>query len=411
MSSASPVLLLDDGELDSVRLLLDDLGVEYARASARDFSTTAIAQPSRLLITTARVAHALRLERAVSPAPDRATWIAFVTGDSKTQKNLLQKAGFDFLIREPVHPAALRVLLQRALFHGSDTRRAPRVACGHPVRWRTGLWPRPGTLVDLSPRGCRLLVRSAVSAKSAIRIEIPRELAGGKALKLAGHAVRVSRADREGGAAAEYSVGVRFGALDDRTRVRLRDVLAERVIGPAVLDTAVPFTPAESRPAGRSAPAPSKAPAPSPEAGAAPPDAGAPPTRKRRKNARAKFRKQVTAVEGGDSYMILCLDISVGGMRIEPVEGLGMGAKLDLAIQLSAREEPVMVEATVVRDDGENGLALRFDWVAPESKRRIERLLQTLPAIEALHAEARRVGTILAQRIPRSPRPKGDEGS
>jgi hypothetical protein len=104
--------------------------------------------------------------------------------------------------------------------------------------------------------------------------------------------------------------------------------------------------------------------------------------------------------------MILCLDISVGGMRIEPVEGLSLDAKLNLAIQLSAREEPVVVEATVVRDDGENGLALRFDWVSPESKRRIERLLETLPAIEALHAEARRQGTILAQRLSRSPRPK-----
>ena len=70
----------------------------------------------------------------------RATWIAFVTGDSKTgSATQLQKAGFDFLIREPVHPTALRVLVQRALFRGRNTRRAPRVACGHRVTLPDGL--------------------------------------------------------------------------------------------------------------------------------------------------------------------------------------------------------------------------------------------------------------------------------
>jgi c-di-GMP-binding flagellar brake protein YcgR len=388
MSSVSPVLVIDDGELESVRQLLDELGADFAHAGARSLGSVTL--PSRLLVTTAQIAHSLRLERTLVPGPNRATWIAFVSGDSKMQKNLLQKAGFDFLVREPVHPAALRVLLQRALFHGSDTRRAPRVAFGYPVRYRTGFWRRPATLVDLSPRGCRLLLTSAVKEKDAIRVQIPRELAGGKAFELAGHAVRVRPADREGGAAAELSVGVRFGELSDRAKTSLRSVLADRVIGPASLSVAVPVTPAKSRPAdGKAAPA-----------------AAAPPRRKKRLNARARYHKQVTAVEGGDAYMILCLDLSVGGMRVEPVEGLCMGAKLNLAIQLNGPQEPVMVEATVVRDDGENGLALRFDWIASEAKRHIERLLATLPAIEPLQDDARRQGTILATRLPSSPRPK-----
>ena len=109
-------------------------------------------------------------------------------------------------------------------------------------------------------------------------------------------------------------------------------------------------------------------------------------------------------MEGEDSYMILSRDISIGGMRIEPVEGLEVGAKLGLAIQISAREEPVMVEAAVVRNDGEAGLALRFDWIGDDSKRRVERLLTTLPSIEPLQDLARQQGTILAQRLGRSPR-------
>ncbi|HXZ86703.1 MAG TPA: PilZ domain-containing protein [Myxococcota bacterium] len=391
MSAASSVLLLDDGELESVRLLLEDLGADYVRVHSRDFAS-ASAAPSQLLIATARLAHTLRIARPLTPAPDRAAWIAFVSGDSKTQRNMLQKAGFDFMIREPVHPAALRVLLQRALFKGSDTRRAPRVACGHPVRYRTGLWPRKAMLVDLSPRGCRLLTTSPIAEKSALTIEIPRELAGGKRLRLKGHAVRVSPADREGGVRAELSVGVRFSELDSARLKQLRAVLAERVIGPASLGAAIPHSPSLERPV------------PGAAAAAKPSAPAAAPQRKKRVNRRARYRKQVRAVEGGDSYMILCRDISVGGMRIEPVEGLAMGAKLALAIQISAREEPVMVEAEVLRDDGEAGLALRFDWIGEDSKRRIERLLATLPAIEPLQEEARRQGTILAQRLPKSPR-------
>ncbi|HTO70815.1 MAG TPA: PilZ domain-containing protein [Myxococcota bacterium] len=391
---SATVLLLDDGELESVRLLLEELGADFSRVHSRDAARSSIL-PSQLVIASARIAHALRLERALAPAPDRAVWFAFVTGDSKTQRTLLQKAGFDFLIREPVHPAALRVLLQRALFRGSDTRRVPRVACGHPVRYRVGFWPKAAMLVDLSPRGCRLLTAVRIPEKSALAITISAELAGGKKLKLKGHAVRVSPADREGGAVAEFSVGVRFGELDSMQVKQLRSVLAERVIGPASLGSAVPGSPTAARPAvGAAAPVPAAAAPASPQ----------PRLPKKRVNRRARFQKQITAVGGGDSYMIMCRDLSVGGMRIEPVDSLSVGDKIALGIQISAREEPILVDAEVMRDDGENGLALRFDWIAPDSKRRVERLLETLPSIEPLQEDARRQGTILAQRLKRSPR-------
>ncbi len=398
MSSAPAVLVIDDGELESVRQLLEELGADATHVRSNEPSSAA--SVSRLLITTARIAHSLRLERTMTPAPNRPTWIAFVTGDSKTQRALLQKAGFDFLIREPVHPAALRVLLQRALFRGKDTRRAPRVAFGCHAKYRTGLWRRSATLVDLSPRGCRLLMSAPLKTKTAITIQVPADLAGGKSLSVSGHVVRVCPADREGGVTTEYSVGVRFAELRDSAKSRLRAVLAERVIGPAPLPAPVPVTPATAKPV------PTAKPAPAAKGAKSAPAKSEAPKRRSRVNRRGKYRKQVRALEGADSYMILCLDISVGGMRIEPVEGLTVGAKLNLAIQLVSPEEPLMVEATVVRDDGENGLALRYDWLEPDAMRRIERLVVTLPSIEGLHEEARRQGTILATPLTRSPRPK-----
>ncbi len=310
----------------------------------------------------------------------RATWIAFVSDESAAQKSSLQAAGFDFLIRGPVHPAALRVLVQRALFRGSDARRAPRVACGHPATYKTGFWRQKATLIDLSPRGCRLLVAKPVKAKSEITIQIPKVLAGGRVLEVVGHVVRVAPAERECGRDGETIVGVRFAPVEGDTRTRLRAVLAERVLGPAVL------------PPSRAA---------SPSAKLRTRDTAA--ERPTRAHKRAIYDRKVTAMEGNDAYMLMCRDISAGGMRIEPVEGLAIGSRLELAIQLSAREEPFLVEALVARDDGELGLALRFAWIAPESQERLLELLAKLPAIEALQDDSRRQGTVLAQRISNEP--------
>jgi hypothetical protein len=56
----------------------------------------------------------------------------------------------------------------------------------------------------------------------------------------------------------------------------------------------------------------------------------------------------------------------------------------------------------VLRDDGERGLALRFDWISPESQRRIQALVDSLPAIESLQGEAGAQGSVVAQRVPRA---------
>jgi len=389
MNANTPVLLIDGGELDSIDNLLEQLGVEFERLDGSR-ARIPVPHPEILLITSAALARSLRIERAVTGSIPRPTWIAFVDDDSPAQKSSLQTAGFDFLIREPVHPAALRVLVQRALFRGTDARRAPRVACGHPATYKVGLWRQKATLLDLSPRGCRLLVARTMKEKSEISIQIPKEMAGGRALDLSGHVVRVAPAERECGRDGETIVGVRFAPVEGDTRTRLRAVLAERVLGPAVL------------PAGYKSAAPGPLPAGATNGSSRSLASSLPNARQRptRRYERARYGRKVAAMEGEDVYMLMCRDISVGGMRVEPVEGLAVGSSLDLAIQLSAREEPFLVEASVLRDDGELGLALQFTWIAPESQARLQELLAKLPSIEALQDDLRRQGTILAQRMP-----------
>ncbi len=371
MKADTPVLLVDDGELDSVRAVLEQLGADFEQLSGS--STRApVPRPETLLVTTAALARRLSIRREVETSLPRATWIAFVSDEPPAENAPLQAAGFDFLIREPVHPAALRVLLLRALFRGAEARRAPRVACGHPVTFKTGFWRQKATLVDLSPRGCRLLVSKPAKEKSELTLQIPKELAGGRALELVGHAVRVVPAEREGGREGDTIVGVRFAPVEGETRARLRALLSERVLGPAILSgsASTQATRASSVPIRR-------------------------PTRVHK---RAAYDRKVTAMDGNDGYMLMCRDISVGGMRIEPVEGLVVGSRLELAVQLSPREEPFLVDATVLRDDGEQGLALQFARIAPDDQERLLQALDKLPSIEGLQDDSRSQGTFLAQR-------------
>ncbi|MBM4337846.1 MAG: PilZ domain-containing protein, partial [Deltaproteobacteria bacterium] len=130
---------------------------------------------------------------------------------------------------------------------------------------------------------------------------------------------------------------------------------------------------------------------------------GEPEPRPARLDRRASYAKKLTAMESGNAYMVMCRDISERGMRIEPVAGLEVGSRLELAIALSARDEPFLVAASVVRDDGERGLALHFDWVEPDAQERLKALLAKLPAIEALQDDARCQGIVPAQRLGSEP--------
>lgn len=370
MSGETPILVIDDGELDAACAILEQLGADFERlpgSSAR----APVRQPGTLLLSAEARARALRMQRAAGGSQPRATWIAFVPEGSEAQTKALSAAGFDFLVREPVHPAALRVLLQRALFRGPDARRAPRVAFGQAVAFRIGAWRETAILIDLSPRGCRLLTPRPPRERSEIEVQIPAPLAGGRSLDLLGHVVRVTSAELECGRVGETTVGVRFAPLDPSHAERLEAVLAERVLGPALLPAdSVPQEP-EPRPA--------------------------------RRLKRASYAKKLTAMEGGNAYMVMCRDISERGMRIEPAFGLAIGSRLELAIALSARDEPFLVAASVVRDDGDQGLALRFDWVEPEAQERLRALLARLPAIEALQDDLRGLGTVPAQRLRSEP--------
>lgn len=291
-------------------------------------------------------------------------WIAFVSDDDANTRSGLQRAGFDFIVREPVHPAGLRLLLRRALYQGVENRLATRVAVGEPIRYATGLRYRAAVLADLSPRGCRLLCLQKLPIGTRIKLRIPARAAGGRGtLRVRAIVLRTSSGVSGGGAEAETALGLRFLPLPERRRGRIRDMLRTRLDGPAVLRQPLPE------------------------------DQGAAPQRA----LRAAYEAEVAAVCADSTHVLLGRDLSLGGIRVEPNDVLAVGDRTQIAIQGAAREEPFMIEARVVRDDGERGMALKFEPSDEALRGRIQALLESLPSFESLQGDAET--TVLTQVV------------
>lgn len=364
MQPRRSVLVIDDGELDVVREVLEELGIEFdhvAGAKVREPGEP----PERLLVTTAALAVAGRWRRGRRAVHEPPIWVAFVTDELKSQRRALRDAGFDFLVRPPVHPAALRLLFLRALYEGTENRRAERHAVGCEIVCGGTLVKQKAILTDLSARGCRILTTRKFEEGGRISVQMPAQATGSRALQLEGAVVRVAAGEHEGGESGQNAVGVRFTRLTEEQRACLRVMLRERLEGPATLSRA----PAPRK--NRSSPSPESEPAGS----------------DRRQHPRGHFEKQVSAFLPGATRVLIARDLSEGGMRVEPSEHLTMGKRIRLALQGNEQEEPVLVEARVIRDDGPAGLALHFDWLDPNDRPRLQGLVRGLPRIADLQEE------------------------
>ena len=100
--------------------------------------------------------------------------------------------------------------------------------------------------------------------------------------------------------------------------------------------------------------------------------------------------------------MLMGRDLSVGGMRVEPHPELEMGKTLQLAIYGAPREEPFLVRATVVRNDGDEGVGLSFDQIEGSVAARLESLVAGLPSVESLRGgETDALGSIVSRILQR----------
>jgi hypothetical protein len=430
MGAHFPIVVVDDGELDDVRELLVELGVEFAHLRGGAVPNQ-LPPPRDLFIATLRHAGLARSWRSGTevrrPPVQPPVCVAFTSEDSPAARNALRKMGFAYLVRRPVHPVALRLLLLRALYRGEERRRAPRVPVGYEVSVRSGLRRREALLADLSSSGCRLLADRAVAEGSKLTLHLPPDFLAGDTMALSGRVVRCV-ADGSSPLDGCYSVAVQFAALDERDRARLEQALAAHALALGPPPAEAPAEPAEepaprARRAGR--PATTRAPGLDPVHERAPgaaksksssrpasapekPPAGDPPPRAprrtpqdRRRHPRGRFAHRViAAAEQAMHRMLIGHDLGVGGMRVAHHPDLRVGQRLKIALYDPSREAPLVVDAVVARDDGENGLALHFEGLAEAIADRLEHLVATLPPVECLaDGESGALGTVLSEIV------------
>jgi hypothetical protein len=239
-------------------------------------------------------------------------------------------------------------------------------------------------LVDISPRGCRLLTSKPPKKGSHITLQVPCD--GAPPLQLEGTVVRTAPGLGEGGRANETAVGVRFDSIQGETRERLKALLSEGTGGPKSFGSADPPSEAAASPpeqVSRTAEVPPAAvDAPAPEASRVVED-----------------ELRVDAFSAGRTRVLVGRDLSENGMRIDARDGLEVGERLRLALPIVDREEPLIIEAHVAQNEGDR-LLLLFDWMEPGHQERLRQFVGSRAKIHSLEDDTRTHTAVPAALLP-----------
>jgi len=350
MQAPPDVLLLHDGELSDVASLLGELEVEWVEARAgrrvEGDAPLVIGTPARLL------------RFAAPDDPDAIARIAICDGGGKTLDRKLEAHGIDFVLRRPVHPAALRLLVLHMIYRGPERRRLRRVNATVPVRYRAGWRSHRALLLEFSVAGCSLLVDHALPARQRIKVILPAELGLGRKLAPKGRVVRSAPAPS--GRPGEHVTAVDFGQLLPDAHQRLAAAVVARA---------------------RQAVAPVRAlrPTGAPDGGSAGDGRAEADLRDRRQLPRGVYTKAVHGRMEGGQIVLMGSNLSPRGMQIDVEPRLGVGNTLRLDLYGHGDIPPLRLEARVARDDGEEGLYLEFVKLWPGAPALIERLIKALP--------------------------------
>ncbi|HXV37065.1 MAG TPA: PilZ domain-containing protein, partial [Myxococcota bacterium] len=234
MAKAPSVLILDDGELDDIQLIVEDLAVDFARVRGGAIAPNT-PQPKALLMATPRRISAVSEIASSSTGGDAPVRVVVVDQDSKTLRDQLRQVGFDYLVRRPVHPEALRLLVMHSLYRGEEKRGEPRVAVGLEISFQTGEIPRRATLVDLSTGGCRLISSFELESGKRILVTLPESVGATESITLEGKILRSSY-DKRIGEKGMHSAAVRFENLSSDLKHELEWIIEDKIGGPPALN-------------------------------------------------------------------------------------------------------------------------------------------------------------------------------
>lgn len=418
--STAGIVLVDDGELDGVVRVLEAGGLAFQRLRG-GMIPDRIEPPEQLLIVTARRVEHVASGRGASSAGKNGLRIVAAAEESPALRRRLRRQGMQVLVRLPASTETWRLLIARALYQGDERRNDPRVATELPVESPHG----ETLLVDLSNRGCRIQTTAALAIGDSIRFNLPAAALPdglGEPLALSG---RVRRVFALAGGQRSTCAVVFDPDLPEAIRGRLAATInhwvsgepagmaAPRSEGPAIPAARLPSLPDlvlddETDPPVRSR---SEVPisliltdqaATGASARAAEPveradaDPGSEPDRRRAP--RGSFPAVVRGQRAERPLAVVGRDLSARGMRIERHPELVLGDRFRLVLHGPTLARPLLLDAAVVRDDAESGLALAFLDVARETAVALEKLVACLPDVESLEdGEVAGLGTVLSE--------------
>ncbi len=349
LASNRKVLLLHDGELKDVRQVIEGLGAQVSDNIGPDAPAhwdLAMATP-RYLQAIASVTGDSRFRR-----------VAVVDDESRTLRTLIRRTGIQIVVRRPIHPAALRLLIVHCLYRGPE-RRKPRVAAGAPVNffypWSRG----SGVIAELSAEGCRLMVDEPLEEGTYLLLELPDPEGKGAPVAVPARVLRLGA----GEGPAAYSTGIKFFWLTGGAKKRIRAAMESYQRSPAVLPRDFPLDP------------------PAFDVGEPVID-GDTTTPNRRGEPRIAYEQRVTAHDRDASRVLIGRDLSVGGIRVGPHPELKIGQTMRVGVHGGSGDEPMSLRARVFRDDGERGVVLRFIETPMAAQEQLRKLVNGIPRIE-----------------------------
>ena len=357
-----PVLIVDDGELRDVRELLDEMEIPWLEARA--LGGPDIPDSVSLLLTNSRQALTSSGGR-----PQAELHVVVYDEVSRTLRKVLERSGCDLVLERPLSPHTFALVAAQALYAGPERRRGPRVVCAAPVKLQTGRRPLAATLVQLSLRGCGLLTDQDVKIGREIKVVFPKQLTGTEPLEASGPALAVGVVDDD---PSMRTVSMAF---------RLMNVASRRVVAKIMERNGAG---SELRPRTRRDTA---ARAPEFEPG------------KRRGGKRRRFTRRVLAAGTGISHVLIGRDLSSGSMRVRPDAELALGDELKLAVHSRPGMPAIVLKAVVARDDGEDGVVLRFHDLPDSIAARLEQIMDGLPALPLGKRPSARPGVVVSEII------------
>lgn len=384
MSSPASALLLGSGELDRIRHLLEELEVrvDYLCSEAGD---EYLECGYDLIVTTVSAAQALCESTDVVSVAGKSVWIVFHNQDFLPLRDRLRNLGVNFLVHSCVDDEVLRLLFLHVLYRGPEKRSMLRLPIGSQVFYGAGRCSWPATLLELTRDACQLLSSHAVEPGTPVSVALPAHLSGGKELLLRGRVVRTKR-DEKGIQEEEQRICVAFQDPDPRSVQCLAAILEGRAIGTVI-------TPLARR-----------------TCAVADHDNSNDLSEReipeiiledidRRHQPRVQYAHRVAAMGGEATRIVLGRDLSLDGMRVEPRPDLRLGSDLRLAVYGAPHEAPVVLDATVTRDDGEHGVLLSFIESDSEARSRLERVVSALPSIESIACSATEERQLVVSKI------------